>query len=56
MIIGIKAIKFISSPIHIPKREEEDTEIKVPVNRKKEYKKGGKYKFIKKKCITIVGV
>lgn len=49
-------IKLISKPIHIPNKEEDETEINVPITRKKEYKNGGKYKFIKKKCNTIVGV
>lgn len=36
MIIGIKDIKLISNPIHIPNKEEEEIEIKVPRNKKKE--------------------
>jgi hypothetical protein len=36
IIIGIKDIKLISNPIHIPKRDEEEIVIKVPENRKKE--------------------
>lgn len=36
MIKGIKDIKFTSKPIHIPKREEEEIEIRVPRTKKKE--------------------
>ena len=56
IIIGIKDIRLISNPIHIPNKVEDEIVIKVPEMRKNEYTKGGKYKFIKKKCITIVGV
>lgn len=56
IIIGINDIKLISNPIHIPNKEDDEIEISVPIIRKKEYKNGGKYKLIKKKWYTIVGV